>query len=46
MRQAYLDLAAADPDHYLVVDARLPVDVIAAAVAERVTPLLAQAKRR
>jgi dTMP kinase len=45
VRRAYLDLAAADPDHYLVVDARLPVDVIAAAVAERVTPLLAQAKK-
>jgi dTMP kinase len=45
VRQAYLDLAAADPDHYLVVDARLPVNVIAAAVAERVTPLLSQAKK-
>ena len=45
VRRAYLDLAEADPDHYLVVDARLPVKVIAAAVAERVTPLLAQAKR-
>jgi dTMP kinase len=44
VRQAYLDLAEADADHYLVVDARLPVDVIAAAVAERVTPLLNQAK--
>ncbi len=45
VRLAYLDLAAADPDHYLVVDARLPVKVIAATIAERVTPLLAQAKR-
>jgi dTMP kinase len=45
VRRAYLELAEADPDHYLVVDARLPVKVIAAAVAERVTPLLAQAKR-
>jgi dTMP kinase len=45
VRQAYLDLAAADPDHYLVVDARLPVKAIAAAVAERVTPLLSQAKK-
>jgi dTMP kinase len=45
VRHAYLDLAAADPDHYLVVDARLPVNVIAAAVAERVTPLLSQAKK-
>ena len=32
VRQAFLELAAADPDHYLVVDARLPVEVIAAAV--------------
>jgi dTMP kinase len=45
VRQAYLDLAAADPDHYLAVDARLPVNVIAAAVAERVMPLLSQAKK-
>ena len=35
VRRAFLDLAADDPDHYLVVDARLPVKVIAAAVAER-----------
>jgi len=45
VRQAYLDLAAADPAHYLVLDARLPVELIAAAVADRVTPLLVQAKR-
>ena len=45
VRRAFLDLAAADPDHYLVVDARLPVDVIAAAVAERSTPAH-QAKKR
>ena len=30
-RQSFLDLAAADPDHYLVLDARPPVDEIAAA---------------
>ena len=45
VRQAYLDLAARDPDHYLVLDARLPVDVIAAAVQDRVQPLLGQAKK-
>ena len=45
-RQTFLDLAAADPDHYLVVDAALPVDAIAAAVAERTSPLLTQAKKR
>jgi len=44
-REAFLAIADVDPDHYLVLDARLPVNVIAAAVAERVTPLLAQAKR-
>ena len=44
-RQAFLGFAAADPDHYLVLDARLPVDDIAAAVRDRVTPLLGQATR-
>jgi len=44
-RLAFLDLAAADPDHYLVVDARLPVDEIAGAVRERVEPLLGRARR-
>ncbi len=44
-RQAFLDLAAADPDHYLVVDARLPVDQIAGAVRDRVEPLLERARR-
>jgi dTMP kinase len=46
VRAAYLLRAEADPDHYLVVDARLPVDVIAATVAQRVRPLLTQAKKR
>ena len=44
-RQAFLALAAADPDHYLVVDAHQPVDEIAAQVRDRVTPLLGQAAR-
>jgi len=44
-RRAFLALAAADPDHYLVLDARLPVEEIARAVRERVTPLLGQALR-
>jgi dTMP kinase len=44
-RQAFLDFAAADPDHYLVLDARAPVDEIAAAVRARVEPLLARAAR-
>ena len=45
VRQAFLDLAAADPDHYLVLDARSGVDDIAAAIRERVAPLLGQAGR-
>jgi len=45
VRQAFLDLAAAAPDHYLVLDARAGVDDIAAAIRERVEPLLAQARR-
>jgi dTMP kinase len=40
VRQGFLDLAAADPDHYVVLDARAPVDEIAAAVRERVEPML------
>ena len=40
VRQGFLDLAAADPDHYAVLDARAPIDDIAAAIRERVEPLL------
>ena len=40
VRQGFLDLAAADPDHYAVLDARAPVDEIASAVRARVEPLL------
>jgi dTMP kinase len=45
VRQAFLGFAAADPDHYLVVDARRPVEAIAAAVRERLLPLLSQARK-
>ncbi len=45
MRAAFLAMAADDPGHYLVLDARLPVDEIAAAVRGRVRPLLGQARR-
>ena len=45
-REAFLTLAAADPDHYLVLDARADVDEIAAQVRRAVEPLLAQAVRR
>lgn len=40
VRAAYLDLAAAEPERFLVIDARQPVETIAAAVRERVAPLL------
>ena len=40
-RQYFLDLAAADPERYLVLNARLTRDVLADAIAARVEPLLA-----
>lgn len=41
VREAFLALAAAgDDDHYLVLDARAPVDDIAAAIRDRVSSLL------
>lgn len=40
VRAAYLDLAAAEPDRFLVLDARDPVEAIAAAIRERVGALL------
>jgi dTMP kinase len=43
-RQSFLDLAAADPEHYLVLDAGLPVDEIATAIDDRLAPLMEQAR--
>ncbi len=40
VREEFLRLAAADRDHYLVLDARAAVDEIADAVHERLVPLL------
>ena len=40
VRQAFLDMAAADPDHYVVLDARASIEEIADAVRARVEPLL------
>ena len=40
VRQGFLDLAAADPDHYAVLDARALIDEIATAIRARVEPLL------
>jgi dTMP kinase len=45
VRKAFVEMASADPDHYLVVDARRPVDDIASEVRRRVEPLLGQAKK-
>jgi dTMP kinase len=44
-RAAFLALAKADPDHYLVVDAGRPADEIGQVVLTRVEPLLSQAAR-
>jgi dTMP kinase len=40
VRYAFLDLAAAEPHRYLVLDASRPADEIAAAVFDRVAPML------
>ena len=45
VREGYLRMAKADPDHYVVLDARAPVEEIEAAVRERVGPLLVRARR-
>jgi dTMP kinase len=44
VREGFLALAAADPEHYLVLDARAPVEEIHAAIRLRVEPLLAAAQ--
>lgn len=40
VRQHFLDLAAREPERYLVLDARQPMDEIARIIANRVTALL------
>lgn len=45
VREAFVAMAEADPDHYLVLDARAPVEEIAALVQAAVEPLLGQAAR-
>ena len=40
VRNGFLVLAAAEPQRWLVIDASLPVDVIASTIAERVTNAL------
>jgi dTMP kinase len=46
VRRAFLALAAADPDHYLVVDGGLDRDALAVLVRERVQPCLGLATRQ
>jgi dTMP kinase len=45
VRDMFLQLASGSPEHYLVVDARKPVDEIAAEIRARVEPLLEPAVR-
>lgn len=45
VREAFLRLASVQSEHYLVVDARRPVDEITAEIRSRVEPLLEQAAR-
>jgi dTMP kinase len=45
VRQMFLQLATGSPEHYLIVDARLPVGEVTAAIRERLRPLLGQALR-
>jgi dTMP kinase len=44
-RQTFLALAAESPEHYLVLDGRGPVEEIAAAVRERLEPMLPEVAR-
>lgn len=45
VRQAFLDLAAADPVRFVVLDARAPIEELAATVLAAVRPLLGHAER-
>jgi dTMP kinase len=45
VRSAFLRLAAADPDHYAVLDARLPPGVLTEQIQRRLVPLLGRASR-
>jgi len=40
VRAGYLALAAAEPERFLVLDATLPVEELAARIRDRVSPLL------
>ena len=45
VREMFLQLAAAAPEHYLVVDARRPIAEVSAEIQRRLQPLLGQATR-
>ena len=45
VRDAFVAMAAASPEHYLVLDARSPIAEIHAAIMTRLRPLLTQAVR-
>ncbi len=45
VRDSFIQLANADPEHYLVIDARLPPDDIAAAIRQRLSGVLNLADR-
>jgi dTMP kinase len=45
VRSAFLRLAATDPDHYAVLDARLPPGVLTEQIQRRLVPLLGRASR-
>jgi dTMP kinase len=45
VREMFLRLATGSPEHYLVLDARRPVDEITAAIQGRLHPLLAHASQ-
>jgi dTMP kinase len=45
VREAFVRMAKADPDHYLVLDARASVEDIHQQIRQRLEPLLAQAAR-
>ena len=46
VREAFVAMAKADPDHYVVLDARADIDEIATHIQAAVMPLLTQAVRR
>lgn len=45
VREAFVAMAKDDPDHYLVLDARAPIQEIHEQIRARLKPLLAQARR-